>query len=363
MKESIRKFRAVFAVVAALALAVCCLAGCSGGSQGGSESASAASASTASQSIDELVFAWEPGASEGKYENMRDLIAQAIQDGSGIPTETMTTTDYNVCIEAVNSGQADYASLGAKEYVELHKKNPEVEVAWVLSNDEGELDQVSYHSQILVPADQAEQYKQADGTYALTKEDMEGKNMSWVELSSTSGYVIPSIILAKDFSIADSEELGESGKFFETVLFGGSHVNSIYNMLTGDADFCACDDTGAANNYNVIEGKNGENGALYEIKEGLEAPLDEYAGQQLRVVASYPVPAVPFVVNTEFVPEDVNEAVIDYMTSDAVSQNPQLFKDPGDSDTVTKWTQSTGKVRFIRADDSYYDAFRELIGE
>ena len=27
---------------------------------------------------EKLVFAWEPGASEGKYENMRDLIAEAI---------------------------------------------------------------------------------------------------------------------------------------------------------------------------------------------------------------------------------------------------------------------------------------------
>ena len=99
---------------------------------------------------EKLVFAWEPGASEGKYENMRDLIAEAMAEGAGVPCEPMTTTDYNVCIEAVNSGKAHYASLGAKEYVELHKKNPAVEVAWVLSDGEGKLNQVSYHSQILV---------------------------------------------------------------------------------------------------------------------------------------------------------------------------------------------------------------------
>ncbi len=320
------------------------------------------STSTEVEAPEELVFAWEPGASEGKYENMRDLIAEAISEGAGVPCTTMTTTDYNVCIEAVNSGQAHYASLGAKEYVELHKKNPAVEVAWVLSDDEGELNQVSYHSQILVLEDNSEQYKDGD-SYAITKEDVEGKNFSWVELSSTSGYVIPSIILANEFGLDDSEELGESGLFCNTVLFGGSHVNSIYNVLTGDADFCACDDTGAANNYNVLEGENGELGALYEIKEGLEAPLDEYAGVQLRVVASYPVPAVPFVVNTDYVPEDMNDAVIDYMCSDAVSDNPELFKDPDDSDTVTKWTKTTDEVSFIRADDSYYDEFREMIGE
>ena len=195
------------------------------------------------------------------------------------------------------------------------------------------------------------------------KDAMKGKNMSWVELSSTSGYVIPSIALATEFGISDSEELGESGKFFNTVLFGGSHVNSIYNVLTGDADFCACDDTGAANNYNVIEGENGELGALYEIKSGLEAPLDKYAGVKLRCVSSLPVPAVPFVVNTDYVPEDMNKKVIDYMCSDAVSGNKELFKDPSDKDTVTKWKQTTGKVTFTPADDPYYDDFRKLIGE
>lgn len=311
---------------------------------------------------EKLVFAWEPGASEGKYENMRDLIAEAMAEGAGVPCEPMTTTDYNVCIEAVNSGKAHYASLGAKEYVELHKKNPAVEVAWVLSDGEGKLNQVSYHSQILVLDENADKYKKGD-SYELTQDAMKGKNMSWVELSSTSGYVIPSIALATEFGISDSEELGESGKLFNTVLFGGSHVNSIYNVLTGDADFCACDDTGAANNYNVVEGENGELGALYEIKSGLEAPLDKYAGVKLRCVSSLPVPAVPFVVNTDYVPEDMNKKVIDYMCSDAVSGNKELFKDPSDKDTVTKWKQTTGKVTFTPADDPYYDDFRKLIGE
>ena len=320
------------------------------------------SAGDAVETPTELVFAWEPGASEGKYENMRELINEAISEGAGVPCTALTTTDYNVCIEAINSGKAHYASLGAKEYVELHKKNPSCQIAWVLSDANGELNPVSYHSQILVLDENAEQYKQDDGSYAVTKEQLQGKNYSWVELSSTSGYVIPSICLANEFGIDNPDDLGESGKFFETVLFGGSHVNSLYNILDGDADFCSADDTGLANNYNVIEGENGCNGALYEVKEGLEAPLDKYAGVKLRVVTSFEVPAVPFVVNTDYVPAEMNKAVIDFMGSEAVYGNKELFKDPSDSTTVTKWTQS-GNVRFIPADDSYYDDFRKLIGE
>ena len=39
---------------------------------------------------EKLVFAWEPGASEGKYENMRDLIAEAMAEGAGVPCEPIT---------------------------------------------------------------------------------------------------------------------------------------------------------------------------------------------------------------------------------------------------------------------------------
>lgn len=361
MELNRRQFVVGGTVVAASA-ALAAMTGCS--SDSGSSSSAASSAATEEVAAPEkLIFAWEPGASEGKYENMRDLMAEAIAEGAGVPCEPLTTTDYNVCIESVNSGKAHYASLGAKEYVELHKKNPKVEVAWVLSDSEGELNPVSYHSQVLVLEDNAEQYKQADGTYKLTKEQLEGKNYSWVELSSTSGFVIPSISMAQEFGVSSSDDLGESGKFFDTVYFGGNHANSMLNVLTGDADFCSADDTGLAAYYNVIEGENGELGALYEVKEGLEAPFDEYAGTKLRVVTTYPVPAVPFVVNTEYVPADMNEAVIEYMGSEAVYGNPELFKDPSDKDTVTKYTQSTGKVRFISAPDSYYDDFRKMIGE
>lgn len=355
MKESINRRQFVAAGAATVgSVAVLGALGCSSGSDEETETDSEVEAP------DTLVFAWEPGASEGEYENMRDLIAEAIAEGSGVECETMTTTDYNVCIEAVNSGEAHYASLGAKEYVELHAKNEACQVAWVLSDENGELNQVSYHSQILVLEDNASEYASGD-SYELTQELMEGKNMSYVDLSSTSGYVIPTYSLAAEFGIEDPDDLGESGVFFDTVLFGDSHVGALYNVLCGDADFACCDDTGLANNYTVIEGENGELGTLYAVKDGLDAPLDEYAGVQFRCVMSNPVPAVPFVVNTDYVPDEMNQNVIDYMCSEAVSGNPELFKDPDDEDTVTKWEQ-TGKDTFIPCDDSYYDDFREMIG-
>lgn len=332
------------------------LAGCSGGSGASGAASSSAKAAT---KPDKIIFAWEPGASEGKYENMRDVFAECIAEGAGIPCEPMTTTDYNVCIESVNAGKAHMASLGAQEYCELHKKNPNVVVGFVLSDKNGDLNQVSYHSQVLCLRENVDKYRSGDG---FSLDGIKGLNYSYVDLSSTSGCIIPSTVFASEFG-GSADDYRESGKFFSTVLFGGSHVNSIYNVLTGDADLCSCDDTGAANNYNVISGANGEVGAVYAIKDGLDAPLDQYAGTELVCIASYAVPAVPFVINTSVVDDETANKIIDYMCSSAVSDNPELFKDPSDKDTVTKWTKSSDKIGFVRADDSYYDDFRKLIGE
>lgn len=138
---------------------------------------------------------------------------------------------------------------------------------------------------------------------------------------------------------------------------------SVYALVSGDADLCSCDNTSAAAAYNVVSGENGQVGTVYEIKEGLEGELANYAGKRLVCVESYPVPAVPFCVNTDFVPVDMRQSIVDYMCSDAVSDNPELFKDPDDKQTVTKWKKTSDKVSFVPADDGYYDDFRALIGE
>lgn len=350
------------AAVAATGAAVAGLTGCSSGSSSASTSASASAAKTV-PTPEKMYFMWEPGASEGKYENMRDLMAEAIEAASGIPTEPATSTDYNIAIESLNSGKAHYASLGAKEYVELHKKNPACQVAWVISDGEGNLNPVSYHSQIIVAEENASKYFR-DGKYGVTKEDMQGKNMAFVDVSSTSGYVIPSIALATEFGIENADDLGEPGKFFNNVLFQTKHQLALLAVLQGDADFCGVADYGTITSYyDVVEGENGALGTLYKVKDGLAAPFDELAGRQFRSIDSYEVPAVPFVVNLDVVPEDINKKVIEYMGSETVYNNKQLFKDPSDKDTITQYTQSTGKVRFIECPDSYYDNFRKLIGE
>lgn len=349
MKMNRRQFITGGAMAAVGALTATSLVGCG-------ESASTDEGGVAE--VEKVVFVWEPNESTTAYDGMRAEVAACIEQGAGVPCEVMTTTDYNVTIESLASGEAQMASLGASEYVEVHAKNPAVGIAFVLSNEEGELDQASYYAQICVKRADAEKYLE-NGEYVL--KDLEGKNFSYVSLESTSGFVIPATSIKNLYNLESTDELSESGSFFETVLFPGSHPGSLYNLLSGDADFAVFADYLTNPFLEIVEGEASQPGCVYRVLEGQDAPLDTVAGEEFVVIESYAVPAVPICVNTEALPAEMIENIIAYMTGDEVANNSKIFPDPDDTETVSNWTKTTDKVRFVRADDSYYDDFREMI--
>lgn len=331
------------------------MVGCGGDAPG---TATGGDARTAPEKI---VFAWEPSNSGNDYEAMRDSMAAAITEATGISCEVMTTTDYNVTIEALSSGQAQIASLGADEYVEIHERNPAIEVGFVLSDKNGELDPVSYYSQILCRDGEQEQFMGSDGTFDFEK--LRGQDYSFVSLSSTSGYVIPATIFAEELGYDNIDVFAESGELFNKVVMASSQPLSVYEVASGNVNLASCDNTSASAAYDVVSGTNGEVGCIYKVRDGLEGELANWAGTQLACIESFPVPAVPFCINTEALPADVVEAIIDYMISEEVASNSDIFVDPDDPSHNSKYKKSSDKIRFVAADDSYYDAYRELIGK
>lgn len=342
-----RQFVATAAAAGAALAAGSAITGCGGGEK-------------KAPALDKMTFVWEPNESTSAYDGMRDAVAKEISAGAGIPCDTMTTTDYNVTIESLASGKAHMASLGASEYVEVHAQNPAVEIAFVLSNDKGELDQASYWAQVCVKKADEDKYKE-NGEYVL--KDLKGKNFSFVSLSSTSGFVIPAVKIKNDNNLESTDVVSESGAFFDTVLFPGSHPGSLANLLSGDADLAVFADYLTTPFLEEVGGEHAQPGCTYKVLKDQDAPLDKFAGDEFVVVASFPVPAVPICINTEAVPAETVKAIIDHMCSDEVAANPELFPTPEEAakGVVSNWTKTTDKVRFVPADDTYFDAFREMI--
>lgn len=357
LKSRLRRILTTASTVALAGALAVAVAGCSAADQGASSDSAQASA----ERPEKIVFAWEPSNSGADYEAMRDSMAAAITEATGIPCEVMTTTDYNVTIEALSSGQAQIASLGADEYVEIHERNPNIEVGFVLSDKDGELNPVSYYSQIICRDGEQDQFMGSDGTFDYEK--LRGQDYSFVSLSSTSGYVVPATIFAEKLGYDNIDVFAESGEFFNEVVMATSQPLSVYQVASKNVNLASCDNTSASAAYEVVEGNNGEVGCIYEVAEGLEGELANFAGTRLACIESYPVPAVPFCINTEALPADVVDEIIEYMTSDEVANNPEIFVDPDNPSHKSKYKKSSDKVRFVAADDSYYDAYREMIGD
>jgi len=338
------------------------------GSGGATASTTPAASSTPSATdngnyADEITIVWYPNESAADYQPARDEIAKLITEATGKEVEHKLTTDYSIAIEALASGTAQICFMGAQGYIEAKNKNDAVMPLFVNSGVSGTLDDAIYYSFFSVNKGDEEAYME-NGEYSIT--NVEGKRMSFVSNSSTSGFKVPSNAIITMFSEtekwkdidADSLVEGGSDKFFSEVLFGGSHQGSAVNLLTGKADVAAFCDTELAPYAKVASGDENTAGAVYEINADASAPFDTLAGKQFVIIKSTPVLNGPFAFNSETLSPDDVQKIQDLFTSEEVAANDQIFviKDSGKVGMFKK----SDKECFVLVDDSWFDPIRNM---
>lgn len=363
MKEGFLSRRQFVAGGAALAMAGVfgALTGCTASGSGAAAGASAAGASAGSSaaSSDVLTMVWLPDNSSADLSAAREAMGQAITDACGREVELLTTTDYNVAIEAIASGKAQMAYLGAEGYVQANKKNPKVLAAFTNSDEEGGLDGACYYSRISVLSENADQYKDGD-SYSI--ENIKGKSFSFVSATSTSGFKVPSSDIVSEFGLESSDDLLEGGAFFSEVLFGNSHQGSAVNLLSGDADAAAFDDVDVDMYLNLVSGEANSVGAVYQVKDDAEAPFDTVRGKQFTIIGITPVLNAPICFNEEAISEEDRTKIVEHFCSDEVANNPQIFVDPEDENAKGIFEKASEKTRFVEVDDAWYEPVRKLNG-
>lgn len=306
-----------------------------------------------------ITMVWLPDNSSADLTSSREAIGAAIKAACGREAELMTTTDYNVAIEAIASGKAQMALLGAEGYVQANKKNDKVQAAFTNSDEDGKLDGACYYSRICVPTDSAAQYK--DGSSYSIK-NIEGKSFSFVSATSTSGFKVPSAAIVKEFGLDSSDKLLEAGGFFSEVLFGNSHAGSAVNLLSGDADVAAFDDVDVDMYLDLVSGEANSIGAVYKAKDNAEAPFDTVRGKQFTIIAITPVLNAPICFNEEAIGEDDRTKIVEYFCSDKVADDKKIFVDPDDKNAKGLFEKDSDKTCFVEVDDAWYEPIRKLGG-
>lgn len=306
-----------------------------------------------------VTMVWLPDNSSSDLTASREAVGAAITAACGREAKLMTTTDYNVAIEAIVSGKAQMALLGAEGYVQANRKNDSVQAAFTNSDENGTLDGACYYSRICVATENADGYKNGD-SYSI--DDIEGGSFSFVTATSTSGFKVPSSVIVEKFGLDGSDELLQPGDFFSEVLFGNSHMGSAVNLLSGDADAAAFDDVDVDMYLNLVSGEANDIGSVYEVKDDAEAPFDTVRGKQFTIISATPVLNAPFCFNESALPEGDREKIVDYFCSDKVADDGEIFIDPEDENAVGIFEKDSDKMGFVKVDDAWYDPIRKLGG-
>jgi phosphonate transport system substrate-binding protein len=142
-----------------------------------------------------------------------DQLADMISEKTGLVITAEVGTDFAATREAMGAGKAHIGWLNTFNYVLAHEKYG-VEVGLVTVR----YGLTTYTGQINVRAD--------SGITSL--DDLKGKVMCWVDPNSTSGYIIPRIMLKANGIDPDTD--------FSQTIEAGSHNNVITQVYNGDCD-------------------------------------------------------------------------------------------------------------------------------
>jgi phosphonate transport system substrate-binding protein len=309
-----------------------------------------------------ITLAWLPNNSGDNQKEMRASFEKVIADATGRSVEEKLTTDYNIAIAAIDSGDAQMAWLGPFEYMTGHARNPHIVPVVIESGDSGTEKDAGYYSRLLVRKGDEGQYQSGSG---FSIDNIVGKKISFVSTSSTSGFNMPSAAILAYFNqqakwknlVKDDLTQGGSGKFFAQVMFSGSHQLSLANLLLGKVDISAVDDIDVASYLDLVSGTENQEGAVYKVRKGADAPFADLAGKQFVIIKSIPVFTTPFEANDAFLDQATIDKIVQGLTSDQVTNNEAIFRPKG-SKAAGLFRQPH---RFLKAQDSWYDPMRKVL--
>jgi phosphonate transport system substrate-binding protein len=249
-----------------------------------------------------IIMSFVPSGDTQEILASGEEIADMISEKTDLIIHANVGTDFAAVREAMGAEKAHIGWLNTFNYVLANEKYG-VDVGLVTER----FGATTYKGQINVRAD--------SGIESL--EDLKGKVMCWVDPNSTSGYIIPRIMLKANGIDPDTD--------FAQTIEAGSHNNVITQVYNGDCDAGASYDD-----------------ARSSVEEDLPDVKEEVV--ILATTTDIPNDSVSFIKDF---PEEKREAIVTALLEIAQSEEGQ---------------QALNDLYSISglqtAEDSFYDAFR-----
>ena len=214
------------------------------------------------QKLERLNIAMIPSQDSPEQTRKRQKLADYLGETLGIPVNFQVTKDYDQSVDLLVKGKVEMAFLSGFTYVKARQRNPQLEP--ILAPIEKGTDQPWYKSVIVVNA----------ASKINTIKDLKGHNFSFVNPSSTSGYLVPSAYL-KTIGINSKQD-------FTAIQFAGSHNKNVNALKSGKVKAITINQPTYLN----------------ALKEG-KLPANKYK----LIWESDPIPNAPIVISSQLPPQ------------------------------------------------------------
>jgi phosphonate transport system substrate-binding protein len=249
-----------------------------------------------------IVMSFVPSGDTQEILVSGDALAEMISESTGLTVVANVGTDFAAVREAMGAGQAHIGWLNTFNYILAHEKYG-IDVALVTVR----FGSTSYNGQIIVNND--------SGIESL--DDLVGKTMCWVDPNSTSGYIIPRIMLQANGIDPDTD--------FAETLEAGSHNNVVIQVYNGECDA----------------------GATYvDARTSVEEDFPDVNDKVSVLATTTDIPNDSVSFTPDF-PEDMRQQIVDALL--------EIADTPDGQEALNTLYSIEG---LQEADDSFYDPFR-----
>lgn len=180
-----------------------------------------------------FTIAYAPNESTTDSTDARSTLAKDLGKVINMEVKEIQASDYTAIIEALRTGKADMAYMGALAVAMGAERAGVTPI--VMKAPNGDKAQAVYHSVFVT---------QKDNSEINTIKDFKGKTIAFVDPDSTSGNLVPTSEIMKAFPDLHltNEKIHTNGEFFEAVSFSGKHQAGLQAVIKGDVDIVPISD-------------------------------------------------------------------------------------------------------------------------
>lgn len=180
-----------------------------------------------------FTIAYAPNESTTDCTDARSTLAKDLGKVINMEVKEIQASDYTAIIEALRTGKADMAYMGALAVAMGAERAGVTPI--VMKAPNGDKAQAVYHSVFVT---------QKNNSEINSIKDFKGKTIAFVDPDSTSGNLVPTSEIMKAFQDLHltNEKIHTNGEFFEAVSFSGKHQAGLQAVIKGDVDIVPISD-------------------------------------------------------------------------------------------------------------------------